>query len=135
MGTRTVIVGTCCVLLLLSGCAHGTSGPPEPPGGSMSTEPAGSPSPEPSHLSLPPGSPTSSAKEPGNLTLSGQVEPGVEAGCLIMKTGGKTYLLLGGDPAVVRAGAQVRVTGRLVTNIRTYCMQGTPFQVSEAHPA
>jgi len=99
----------------------------------MSTEPTGgSPSPEPSQVSLPPASPT---KEPGNLTLTGQVEPGVEAGCLIMKTGGKTYLLLGGDPTVVRAGAQVRVTGRLVTDIRTYCMQGTPFQVSEAHPA
>src|SRR2546421_2432665 len=113
MGTRTVIVGTCCVLLLLSGCAHGTSGPPEPPGGSMSTEPTGSPSPEPSHLSLPPGSPTSSAKEPGNLTLSGQVEPGVEAGCLIMKTGGETHPPLRGGPAAGRAREPRRVAGRL----------------------
>jgi len=69
------------------------------------------------------------------MTLTGQVEAGVEHGCLILKQGGKTYLLVGGDPAVVKAGAQVRVTGRINPNLMSYCMQGTAFQVTEAHPA
>jgi hypothetical protein len=81
---------------------------------------------------MPPSPPDKSS---GPLTLTGQVEPGVEHGCLLLKTGGKTYLLMGGDPAVVYAGARVRVTGRLATNVMSYCMQGTAFQVSEAHPA
>jgi hypothetical protein len=91
-----------------------------------------SPGPLPSGLSLPPSPPPKSSSP---LTLTGQVEPGVEHNCLILKTGGKTYLLLGGDPAVVYEGAHVRVTGRLAPDVMSYCMQGTPFQVSEAHPA
>ncbi len=101
---------------------------------SSSSSPAPSdspaPSPLPSGLSLPP-SPT---PKPGLTaqTLTGDVEAGVEHGCLILRDGGKTYLLIGGDPAVVHPGARVRVTGRVNTDLRSYCMQGVPFQVSEA---
>ena len=76
-----------------------------------------------------------STKPSGDLTLTGQVEKGVEAGCLLLKQDGVTYLLVGADPGVVKAGAQVRVTGRVNPNLMSYCMQGTPFQVTEAHPA
>ncbi len=97
--------------------------------------PPTSPSPEPlpSGLSLPP-SPSGPAK-PGSMTLTGTVEPGVEAGCLLLKSGGTTYLLIGGDRDVVKAGAAVRVTGVVARDIKSYCMQGTPFQVSAAAPA
>jgi hypothetical protein len=67
------------------------------------------------------------------LVLTGLVEPGVEARCLILKDAGRTYQLMGGDPAIVKAGARVRVTGHIAVGVMSYCMQGQPFQVTEAH--
>jgi hypothetical protein len=134
MGTRHLVVGALCAVLLLGGCAQGSSN--TGPGASMSpsAEPSSSPSspsPEPPELSLPP----SASDKAGTMTLTGTVEPGVEAGCLLMKTGGKTYLLIGGDRNVVKAGARVQVTGRLAPDIKSYCMQGTAFQVTAASAA
>lgn len=130
MGTRHLVVGALCSVLFLGGCAQGTT--TAGPGADMSSAPTGEPSsPQPSDLSLPPSPSGSQA----TMTLTGLVEPGVEAHCLIMKTDGKTYLLVGGDPNVVRAGAQVKVTGRLAPDLKSYCMQGTPFQVTAAAAA
>jgi len=61
------------------------------------------------------------------------VESGVEPGCLILRDAGKTYELMGGDPAIVKAGARVRVVGHLAVGVVSHCMQGQPFQVTEAH--
>ena len=47
---------------------------------------------------------------------------------------GLQFLLLGGDPAVVRPGARLLVTGRLLSGVGTICMQGYPFQVVDAVP-
>ncbi len=91
------------------------------------------PEPLPSGLSLPP-SPSGSTKT-GSTTLTGTVEAGVEAGCLLLRSGGTTYLLIGGDRDVIKAGAAVRVTGAIARDIKSYCMQGTPFQVTSAAPA
>ncbi len=87
----------------------------------------------PPGLSLPPtAKPTPAA---GEQTLSGVVEDGVEGRCLILRDeGGVAYQLLGADPAIVRPGARVVVTGHVATGIMTYCMQGKPFQVSSARP-
>ena len=101
------------------------------PSPSESSSPSPPPRPLPSGLSLPPSQPPKS----GAMTLTGLVERGVEHGCLLLNDGGKTYQLMGGDPNVVYAGARVQVSGRIATGIMSYCMQGTPFQVSEAHPA
>jgi hypothetical protein len=70
------------------------------------------------------------------MTLTGQVVAGVEHGCLILKdqTTNKTYLLLSGDPNVVSVGAWVRVVGSPAPGVMSYCMQGEPFRVTEAHP-
>jgi hypothetical protein len=68
-------------------------------------------------------------------TLTGRVEQGVEAGCLIMKTPDGTYLLLGGDRQVVQAGAWVTVLGKANPTLITTCQQGTPFEVTEARQA
>ncbi|WP_203923415.1 hypothetical protein [Rugosimonospora africana] len=86
-------------------------------------------SPIPTGVILPPSKPAPS----GEQTLTGQVEAGVERGCLILNDATGVYQLLGGDPTVVYAGAQVSVTGHVVTGVMSYCMQGRPFQITEAH--
>lgn len=82
-------------------------------------------------------SPRPDASQPtgkgGTVELRGTVESGVEAGCLILTTGGKTYNLLGGDRSVVKAGAKVVVRGTEEPDTMTICQQGTPFRVTEAH--
>ncbi len=125
MGIRHhAAVGLLCVTLALTGCAGSSQ---SGTGGGSS---AGSPGvPTPAESSPAAGSSASSA----SLVLSGQVEPGVEAGCLILKDAGKSYELMGGDPTVVKAGARVRVVGHLATGVMSHCMQGQPFQVTEAH--
>lgn len=76
-----------------------------------------------------PGGPT---KRPaGPTTLTGTVVAGVEPGCLLLDQ----YLLVGGAPAVLRAGARVKVTGRVEAGMVTTCQQGTPFVVETAEPA
>jgi hypothetical protein len=89
-------------------------------------------SPLPSGLNLPSSStkPTPSA---GQQTLTGQVEAGVERGCLVLRDSTGLYQLLGGDPTVVYAGAHVSITGHVVTGVMSFCMQGRPFQIDEAH--
>jgi hypothetical protein len=133
MGTRHLVAGALCAVLLLGGCAQGGTTAPGAPGGSSMPPTSPSPEPLPSGLSLPP-SPSGSAKA-GSMTLTGTVEAGVEAGCLLLRSGGTTYLLIGGDRTVVKAGATVRVTGAVARDIKSYCMQGTPFQVTAAAPA
>jgi len=123
-----------CAALLLAGCAQSGSGSAAASNGGGSASPSvpasASPSvPVPSGSSQPPNPPPSGVA----LVLTGQVEPGVEPHCLILKDGGQTYQLMGGDPAIVKAGARVRVSGHVVANVMSYCMQGQPFQITEAH--
>ncbi len=147
MGTRHLVASGAAVLLaagLLAGCANGANRTASP-GGSMtpstSPSPASSPSSEPSSepspslssgLSLPPTKPPATGLQ---QTLTGQVEAGVERGCLILRDEGGTgtYQLVGADTKVVYAGARVSVTGHLVTGMMSYCMQGRMFQVTSAH--
>lgn len=65
------------------------------------------------------------------MTVRGTVAAGVEAGCLILDTGTAQYLLLGADPAIAVAGAEVEVTGRAQPGQMTTCQQGTPFEVQK----
>ena len=52
--------------------------------------------------------------------------------CLILRDGTESYVLMGGDPAIVKVGARVRVTGYLAVGMMSYCMQGKLFQVTSA---
>jgi hypothetical protein len=79
--------------------------------------------------------PTEKPPATGEMTMTGQVVPGVEEGCLLMHSGTTEYLLVGGDRAVVKAGARITVRGRPSPGLMTTCQQGVPFQVSEARPA
>ena len=102
-----------------------------------------SPSPSPAPSQPPSGTPqppfTFSPPVPGksapalpDQTITGQVEAGVERGCLILTDSTGTYQLLGGDPTIVYAGASVSLTGHVVTGVMSYCMQGKPFQITQA---
>lgn len=79
--------------------------------------------------------PGTASPAPQSLTLTGVVEAGVEANCLVLTHQGVTYLLLDADRAIVRPGARVTVRGRTAPGVATTCMQGLPFEVSEAYPA
>ncbi|MFD1147002.1 copper chaperone PCu(A)C [Saccharothrix hoggarensis] len=89
----------------------------------------------------PPTCGTSTRPAPGEpptrpeVTLRGRVEEGVEPGCLVLATDRGQFLLLGGDPEVVRPGADVVVEGVARPGEATTCQQGTPFAVREAEPA
>ncbi|MDR6321853.1 hypothetical protein J3R03_006049 [Actinoplanes couchii] len=63
-------------------------------------------------------------------TLTGTVTAGVEHGCLLLGE----HLLVGGDRALIRAGAYVTVTGEVVPDLMTTCQQGIPFVVAEVRP-
>jgi hypothetical protein len=125
---------------LLVGCAGGTAHP----GGQVSATPSESngatpssavPSAVPSSGKVYPSPSRSSKQAPAELTLTGQVEEGVEADCLVMTSGTQMYQLIGGDRHVVRPGNRVIVRGRPVPGLMTTCQQGIPFQVTEARLA
>src|SRR5439155_12391405 len=113
-------------------------GPQSAGGPSPSTSPSDSTSPLPPSTPNPPSTtPASPPLSPaaGELTLTGTVEQGVEHGCLVMKSGGQLYLLLEGDPAVIKPSARVTVVGQPAKGLITYCQQGTPFKVRTARLA
>jgi hypothetical protein len=134
MGLSRVLVA-CVALVALavaSGCDSGKQPSATPSG------PAVSPSEVPSGSAPGAGTPSDpvSSEKPDKddiVELRGTVEAGVEPGCLILQSGGKTYGLYGGDPNVLKAGAKVVVRGLPQPDMVTTCQQGIPFQVAEVH--
>jgi hypothetical protein len=116
--------------LVLASCAQ--QAPPGAPASSTPTSDTSTPSlPDPLPPSSAPLTTTPSrALEPG-MTVRGTVAEGVEAGCLILNTGTAQYLLLGADPTIAVAGAEIEVTGRAEPGAMTTCQQGTPFNVQK----
>jgi hypothetical protein len=110
--------------LALAACGEAGNEPGSP---SASASPTASPSPPP--LDPVPTMPAKPSRATA-LTLSGTVMPGVEPNCLLLDK----YLLVGGDRAVLKAGAKVTVTGRADPDLLTTCQQGTPFQVETVRP-
>jgi len=114
-------------VVLLAGCAE----PGQVPAGGSS------PTPSVNSTTSPTASPTGSSgpAQLGEVTVRGTVQEGVETGCLLLAAAdGTQYLLIGGDPQVVRAGASVVVVGRLQPGMVTTCQQGTPLVVVSAQP-
>jgi hypothetical protein len=66
------------------------------------------------------------------MTLRGQVETGAEAACLMLRSDGHVYQLMGGDQNILKPENTVIVRGRVVTGVMSHCMQGQPFQVADA---
>ena len=137
MGTRLfTLLATLVIGGLLAGCASGSGTPRAGESGSSvspspSSSSSASPTPSGSASGSPSGSP-SSVPDKADITLSGQVEAGVEVNCLILRAGGKVYQLMGGDQNVIKAGNNVTVRGHVATGVMSYCMQGEPFQITEA---
>jgi hypothetical protein len=113
------------VLLLIGGCG-GNEEPARPaPTSPSATSPTATSPPlaSPAPATPPPSPGTAAPAQP--ITISGTVEEGVEAGCLLLKE----YLLIGGRDQGIRAGAAVTVTGRTRPDLATTCQQGTPLEV------
>lgn len=67
----------------------------------------------------------------GEMRVAGEVVTGVEPGCLLLDTGEKRYLLLGGDRDRFEPGEPLTVVGHAAPGDPTTCMEGIPFEVSE----
>ena len=105
--------------------APSTSASPSPTA-SVSPSASASPSPSPS---------ISIVSDP--IAVTGVVQQGVEAGCLLLVPDWpnypRTFLLIGGDPKVLVPGAHVMVAG-FPENLVTTCMQGQALRVLNAYP-
>ncbi|MCA2219193.1 trypsin-like serine protease [Jidongwangia harbinensis] len=66
-------------------------------------------------------------------TLVGTVTRAAE-GCALLASGGVTYRPVGGDPAVVKVGAKLSITGYVMESASA-CAQGTAFRVLSVVPA
>src|SRR5216110_1361642 len=76
--------------------------------------------------------PTSSSPTvaPSRTTLQGILRKGVEPGCLILRSSGKTYGLINDRTRQLPIGAHIEVTGTTSPERASSCMQGTPFVVT-----
>ena len=138
-------------VLGLTGCANaevpqaGSTTPTTPPPSTTTgpasktttatTEPTAPSTPGTTNLTLVPSSITPAPPVPNEVTIEGVVQSGVEAGCKLLLSQGAQYLLLGGDPAVLREGQRVVVRGQAQPGVATTCQQGVPFIVAEVKPA
>src|SRR5690348_14155343 len=98
MGTRRLAaLGTALVAaILLVGCANASPSTTGSPGGSLSASPSDEPSVPPSGSLEPPFTfsppvPGKSGQAQPDQTISGQVEAGVERGCLVLRDSNGTY--------------------------------------------
>jgi len=138
-------------VLGLAGCANaevpqaGSTTPTTPPAGTTTgpasttttaaTEPTAPSTPGTTSLTAVPSSITPAPPNANEVTLEGVVQAGVEGGCKLLLSQGAQYLLLGGDPAVLREGQRVIVRGQVEPGVATTCQQGVPFIVAEVRPA
>jgi hypothetical protein len=146
MRTRSSVLAALLVSVLaggaLAGCGgSGGGGNAQPSGGTVSSSASDSaPAPGSSPSSFPPSDlrpPSASASKypPGELTLTGTPEEGVEAGCIVMRSNGVVYQLVGGDRQMLLSGRPVVVRGTPNPGLISICQQGTPLQVSEVRAA
>jgi hypothetical protein len=121
MDKRLRVAAALSVLLTIT-MVPGCGQPSSPSGGTVPPSSSGP-------VTGPSGSPSASAE----ATIRGRVEEGVEAGCIVLRgDDGVTYLLLGGDRALLVAGSRLEVVGQLEPDLVTTCQQGTPFTMVRA---
>jgi hypothetical protein len=123
-------------VMVLAGCGARTTtdaGPVTVTSGS--TAPPASASEPPVTDSPLPRKPTPTPKPTDETTIIGVVEEGVEHGCIMLRTTGELYQLVGTANPIIKPGARLRVTGRPNPTLITTCQQGTPFQVVDVRPA
>jgi hypothetical protein len=74
------------------------------------------------------------------VRVTGTVVTGEQDGCVLLDTGFTTYVLLGGDKAVIEDAVEnedeVTVTGQAnATTPATTCTEGTPLAIQKFTPA
>jgi hypothetical protein len=136
------------LVLALVGCGAQVGG--EAGGGSSPSSPTVSASSASASTASVPGSPSASASPPGETTttspgvpaksepvgtpvgpvlvLDGVATAGVELGCVVFSAKGTLYLLMGWRGRVP-LDVPIRVRGQVLTDVLSYCQQGTPLSV------
>ena len=125
--------------VLAAGCAGPAGDPAAPSTGAGPTVPAPAPAaageaPAPSTGPVAPAvQPDDRPSPPLRVVATGLVKTGAEPGCLLLDSDlGRTWLLVGGDRAVLAAGARVRVIGERLPGRPGSCQQGAPLRVVAA---
>jgi hypothetical protein len=115
--------------LLLAGCGGPAGDPATPPEPRVTTT-----VPAPTVAPVAPATQPDSDQRPAvRVIATGRVEAGGGPGCLLLATDqGRTWLLVGGDRAVLAAGARVRVVGESAAARTAGCQQGEPLRVRTA---
>jgi hypothetical protein len=140
MRTRAALVVAAAVLAVSAGCAAPAedSAAPGAPGSPTSASPSSTFPGEnlPVPTSKPPRPEEPSPPAGGEITVTGKVVAGVEPGCKVLVTDGKSYLLVaeGTNSTALREGATVEVRGTVQADMMTTCMEGTPLVVSSVKP-
>ncbi|WP_041627006.1 hypothetical protein [Stackebrandtia nassauensis] len=118
-------------LLLIAALAScGGKGQPDDAGGSSSSSESSSSASssddkdKPDSTESTEGKPDTKAK-----TLTGTISDGVEPGCLMLKSDGVKYQLVGDATKKLKSGMKVEVTGKVSDNNMSTCMEGTVFEV------
>lgn len=109
-----------------------SSAPSDP--ASSASPPGDTATPTPTPTVQPPSDPGSTSPTvvdtlAPSRTLSGVPTEGVESGCVVMESGGQTYLLLNLHPSLV--GSKITVRGSLAPDQLGTCQQGIAFQVEK----
>ncbi len=121
--------------LALTGCAQpGTS--PSAPGPPVSSGPGSPAAASSAAVERAPSAPAGGPAKPTNgaTAVTGTVAAGVEANCLVLRTGNADYLLIMSPSAATgfpKVGDKVTVTGTVDTTRVTTCQQGAPLVVTE----
>jgi hypothetical protein len=141
---RSVLAaGLLAVFLSAAGCAKAGDGTPTTPGGDVSSSASpssgSSPSARPPSSRPPSLSPTGGVSPAtGEVVVTGELQEGVESGCVLLRTNDKVYLLVGqGDRSQMQGSrsSKVIVRGKPEPSLMTTCQQGTPLRVIEMRPA
>jgi hypothetical protein len=127
---RSTAVAAAAIATLLTGCG---AQPGDQAGGGAGSPSATVPPPTLPTSALPPSTrPSEPVGTPSGppLELDGVAAQGVEPGCVVFTAGGRRYLLLGAT-GTVPMEVPIRVRGVVLTDVFSYCQQGTPLKVLE----
>ncbi|MBB5068305.1 hypothetical protein [Saccharopolyspora gloriosae] len=92
------------------------------------------PPPRPCRAPAPPAAPAPGGASDREFAASGTVETGPRPECRLLTGAGRPCVLVGGDPSVLRPGAEVVVRGRPDPSVPASCGHGPTLRVLDAMP-